>query len=330
MPSSRPLSPGGIHRGSSSIESLGQPCVQSSPTKRKPTPTPRRAAPPSKGDGVSARQTRKNFEAAKCDTAAAFLKELDDTITGGKLAELAAPTGGVKLNWNNKLNTTAGRANWRRETVRSGATDRAEAQHRHHASIDISEKVIDNEHRLLNVIAHEFCHLANFMISGITGNPHGKEFKAWASKCSKAFSERGIEVTTKHSYDIDFKYVWHCSDCKLEYKRHSKSIDPGRHRCGACTGTLQQIKPSPRAGGAGKASEYQVFVRDQMKVVRAENPKVPQKEIMRLVAEKWAASARKEGRGSRTGEDGPTTGAALRDVTDKLNALRLEIGVRDL
>lgn len=324
----QPLSPGGRHQGSSSIESLGQPCVQSSPTKRTPTPTPRRAVPPSKGDRVSARQTRKNFEAAKCDTAAAFLKELDDTITGGRLAELAASTGGVKLKWNNKLNTTAGRANWRRETVRSGAADRAEVQHRHHASIDISEKVIDNEHRLLNVIAHEFCHLANFMISGITGNPHGKEFKAWASKCSKAFSERGIEVTTKHSYDIDFKYVWHCSDCKLEYKRHSKSIDPGRHRCGACTGTLQQIKPLPRAGGPGKASEYQIFVRDQMKVVRAENPKVPQKEIMRLVAEKWAASARKGG--SRTGEDGPTTGAALRDVTDKLNELGLGIGVRDL
>ena len=33
--------------------------------------------------------------------------------------------------------------------------------------------------RLVNVIAHEYCHLANFMISGIKDNPHGKDFKEW-------------------------------------------------------------------------------------------------------------------------------------------------------
>ena len=33
--------------------------------------------------------------------------------------------------------------------------------------------------RLINVLAHEYCHLANFMISGIKNNPHGKEFKEW-------------------------------------------------------------------------------------------------------------------------------------------------------
>lgn len=34
--------------------------------------------------------------------------------------------------------------------------------------------------RLVNVLAHEYCHLANFMISGIKNNPHGKEFKEWS------------------------------------------------------------------------------------------------------------------------------------------------------
>lgn len=36
-----------------------------------------------------------------------------------------------------------------------------------------------SQERLLNVVAHEYCHLANFMISGIKDNPHGKEFKEW-------------------------------------------------------------------------------------------------------------------------------------------------------
>ncbi|KAJ4292916.1 hypothetical protein N0V88_005579 [Collariella sp. IMI 366227] len=75
----------------------------------------------------------------------------------------------------------------------------------HHASIELAEKVISDSHRLLNVLAHEFCHLANFMVSNITTNPHGKEFKAWAAKVSAAFGDRGVQVTTKHSYEIDFK-----------------------------------------------------------------------------------------------------------------------------
>ncbi|KAL2106866.1 hypothetical protein VUR80DRAFT_6100 [Thermomyces stellatus] len=294
------------------------------PTKREPAAAWDSVTAPHSAHAVGGRQMRKEFEAAKREKAAAFLRELDDTITGGKLAGLTASTGGVKLNWTNKLNTTAGRANWKRETVSSGSTGMKEVQYRHHASIDIAEKVIDNEHRLLNVIAHEFCHLANFMISGVTNNPHGKEFKSWASKCSKAFGERGIEVTTRHSYDIDFKYVWRCTGCNLEYKRHSKSIDTARHRCGKCGEALQQIKPAYRRGNSGRISAYQSFVGEQMKVVKAENPGMPQKEIMRIVAERWAASPYKGGRNRASVES--TADGVLQDVTDRLNTLELASG----
>ena len=267
-----------------------------------------------------AREAKKTFEQAKHDLAAAFLSELDNTITAGQLATLAASTGGIRINWSNKLNTTAGRANWKRETVRTVKTSNAAAAagrppetvavtHKHHASIELAEKVIDDEHRLLNVIAHEFCHLANFMVSGVTTNPHGKEFKAWAVKVSRVFGGRGIEVTTKHSYDIDFKYVWECASCGMEYKRHSKSVHPERHRCGGCKGELKQTKPAPRGkaagtgagagegqkagGGTKKApSEYQLFMKEEMKRVREENPGSPQKDIMKLVASMWSQRQR--------------------------------------
>jgi predicted SprT family Zn-dependent metalloprotease len=274
----------------------------------KPSNSPKKK--PTADKTASDRGAKKAFEQAKHDTAARFLRELDTTITQGRIAELAASTGGVKLLWSNKLNTTAGRANWKRETVRSTKPDGAVVVVRvnHHASIELAEKVIDSEPRLLNVLAHEFCHLANFMISGVTNNPHGKEFKAWAARCSEAFGPRGIDVTTKHSYDIDFKYIWECVACATEYKRHSRSIDPKRHRCGnpACKGELKQIKPTPRAG-TGKASEYQVFMKEQMKVLKEENPTSPQKEIMRLVADRWSTrrgaskGAQKEGGGGVAG-----------------------------
>ena len=290
--------------------------------RKKLFPDPSKASPVKKPAGepkmraVSAREAKKAFEQGKHDMAAAFLRELDTVITKGELSKLAASTGGIKLQWSNKLNTTAGRANWKRETVRTTAPslpgDRQGAVsivHHHHASIELAEKVIDDEHRLLNVVAHEFCHLANFMVSGITKNPHGKEFKVWAAKCSRAFAHRGIEVTTKHSYDIDFKYVWECSGCTLAYKRHSKSVDPTRHRCGRCRGELKQIKPRPRGAGAANKegtakkgpSEYQMFMKEEMKRVKQENPSSPQKDIMRLVASKWT-----ERQGGRSTTSTPT------------------------
>ncbi|EFQ30501.1 hypothetical protein CGRA01v4_10055 [Colletotrichum graminicola] len=258
------------------------PPTQKSPAKSTAKPKARRT------EGAKQKEIKKAFEQRKHELAQDFLRELDNTITQGKLQALAESTGGIKINWSAKLNTTAGRANWRREKIRSKLPDATEKSitDRHHASIELAEKVIDDEHRLLNVVAHEFCHLANFMVSGITGNPHGKEFKAWAAKCSQRFGDRGIEVTTKHTYEIDYKYVWECTECGLEYKRHSKSINPERHRCGSCKALLKQTKPTPRA--TGKTSEYQRFFKEQMKIVKQEHPKSPQKEVMRIIGEKWA------------------------------------------
>ncbi|KAH7192539.1 SprT-like family-domain-containing protein [Fusarium flagelliforme] len=285
------------------------PPVTKSPSKASPKKDPKK-------------ETKKSFAARKHALAESFLLELDDKITQGKIAELAESTGGVKLVWTKTLNTTAGRASWRRETTRT--TRKADGEqlsvtYKHHASIELAEKVIDDEHRLLNVMAHEFCHLANFMVSGITTNPHGREFKIWAAKCSSVFGDRGIEVTTKHSYDIDFKYVWECDECGTEFKRHSKSIDPKRHRCGSCKGLLKQTRPAPRGAAAGKApSRYQTFVKEQMAIVRAENPGSPQKVVMKLIAEKWAKQE-----GGKAGGKAPSK-LGIESVTEKLVDLSIE------
>ncbi|OLN87704.1 HMG box-containing protein C19G7.04 [Colletotrichum chlorophyti] len=269
-----------------SPKKLTLPPAQKSPTKSSARPKNTGI----KTEAAKQKETKRSFEKRKHDVAQAFLHELDDRITEGKLQTLAESTGGIKINWSTKLNTTAGRANWRRETVRTKNPDGTDKSvtHRHHASIELAEKVIDDEHRLLNVVAHEFCHLANFMINNLTVNPHGKEFKAWAALCSRAFGDRGIEVTTKHSYEIDFKYIWACAECGTEFKRHSKSINPERHRCGTCKGLLKQIKPVPRASSGKAPSEYQLFFKEQMKLVKQEHPKSPQKEVMRIIADRWA------------------------------------------
>ena len=121
---------------------------------------------------------------------------------------------------------------------------------------------MDCEHRLYNTLAHEYCHLADFMISNVRDNPHGASFKRWAKKCQAAlrshpeYGPHDIEITTKHSYAINYKYLWCCQECGHEYGRHSKSIDPKKCRCGVCkTGHLVQVRPMPRKTKRASAEE---------------------------------------------------------------------------
>lgn len=53
-----------------------------------------------------------------------------------------------------------------------------------------------------------------------------------------------------------------------------------------------QVKPVPKiqageGGGEKKVNEYQVFVKENMRRVREENPGSPQKEIMGLVGKRY-------------------------------------------
>ena len=141
----------------------------------------------------------------------------------------------------------------------------------------------------MNTIAHEYCHLLNFMISNVKDNPHGKEFKAWAKKCSTAFAHRGVNVTTKHAYEISYKYVWECSQCGIDYKRHSKSIDPSRYSCGKCKAKLIQVKPAPRGEGKG-ISDYQKFVKEHYARVKKEKPELKMGEIMVVLGKEFRQS----------------------------------------
>jgi len=271
----------GVALEESSDEGYESPAVspKKNPTSRGPA---KKKAPEvtTTSNVKQIREQRKAFAERKHAIAEAFLDELDTTISDGRIRELSKSTGGIKLVWSKTLKTTAGRANWRREQIRIRTgplpTD-TRVEIRHHCSIELAEKVIDDEERLYNVLAHEFCHLTTFMISEVRNNPHGAEFKSWGRKATAAFTDKGVEVTTKHSYQIEYKYVWECIACGYEFKRHSKSVDPARHSCGKCKGRLAQTKPTPRGVGAGVAvgkdgkrekSEYQVFVKENFARVK--------------------------------------------------------------
>ncbi|KAI0325616.1 hypothetical protein GY45DRAFT_1330013 [Cubamyces sp. BRFM 1775] len=161
--------------------------------------------------------------------AAAFFKEMNDTVFGGGIPVE------TELKWSNRLLSTAGRAHWRRD--REG---------NHTTSIDLAEKVLDCEERIRNTLSHEMCHLACWIISNAPDEQHGSIFKGWARKVMQKRPD--VEVTTRHDYEINHKYRWKCEDCDKIYGRHSKSIDPAEHVCGSCKGRLvPQFETAKRA-----------------------------------------------------------------------------------
>ena len=292
--------------------------------ERSPTTSPRKVQSPTKGSRIE-RDARKDFESRKRRVAEDFLTEVDRIITAGRVHELAATTGGVQLVWTKTLNSTAGRANWRKETTKTKKLDgTTEITYKHRASMELAEKVIDDESRLLNVLAHEFCHLANFMISGVKGQPHGRQFKAWGAKVTKAFQHRGVEVTTKHTYEIEYKYAWQCSseDCAVEFKRHSKSIDPQRHTCGSCRSKLIQIKPAPRKD-AGNPTGYAAYVKTNFAEVRRGLPGASQKEVMEAVGRRYRAEKAAIDAYGLHGDNQTTKQRPLVDVAELVDGLEV-------
>jgi len=306
-------------------KSSQDPFDESTDSLPSPCESPAKSRSPSKTSALKTEQNRireekkaklaakRKFDSEKEAIALDLLLALDKHITNSKISAMSASTGGIKVIWSKTLRSTAGRANWRRTVTKpSGSpvkgnpdSETIERQPgvivQHFASIELAEKIIDRPERLVNTVAHEFCHLANFMVSNIRDQPHGESFKRWGSRVTSWLRSSSAtrhasyraewklcEVTTKHSYVIETKYLWACAGrpadrqkptltqkmlsieledeegCGAEYGRHSRSIDVEKQRCGRCKGFLAQVRPAPRAQASPKKSPMKRRLRTVM------------------------------------------------------------------
>ena len=309
------------------MNSSQDPFDESTDSLPSPSESPSKTRSPSKVSALKAEQARireekraklaakKKFDSEKEKMALDLLLALDRHVTDSKISTMSASTGGIQVLWSKTLRSTAGRANWKRTVTKpSGSPVKGDLNSQtierqpgvivqHFASIELAEKIIDRPERLVNTLAHEFCHLANFMVSGIRDQPHGESFKRWGKKVTSwlhsSAAKRAIgwreewmlaEVTTKHSYVVETKYLWVCSGrpaerqkqtlamrmlnikaededgCGAEYGRHSKSIDIEKQRCGRCKGFLVQVRPTPRLSSPRKSP-----VKNALRRVREES-----------------------------------------------------------
>ncbi|KAG7368249.1 SprT-like family protein [Nitzschia inconspicua] len=211
--------------------------------------------------------------------------EFNRTVFGGALSA-------VEVNWSKKLKTTAGLTRLRR----CKANAKPGVPLKRLACIELSTKVVDSEERLRSTLLHELVHAAVWIVDGVEKPPHGPNFRKWARIAMSRIPN--MKVTTTHSYEIDYKYIWKCSNpkCASTVKRHSKSFDPSRYRCGKCKGDFVEAHAFSKS--QSQPSAYNTFVKEHSKLVRESlleaqrkdgirSPTVSQVDVMKNCAKLW-------------------------------------------
>jgi predicted SprT family Zn-dependent metalloprotease len=99
------------------------------------------------------------------------------------------------------------------------------------------------EQELLNTLAHEMIHQWQFDVLKRRPN-HGLDFLRKMTEMNRSGE---VAITTYHSLQSEVhalsRFAWRCRDCGRVYRRQRKTIEPKRHHCGACRGSLQELIP---------------------------------------------------------------------------------------
>ncbi|KAJ7329415.1 hypothetical protein JRQ81_015589 [Phrynocephalus forsythii] len=147
----------------------------------------------------------------------------------------------MEVIWNKKMQKTAG-------CCVTGQLKGPEGQR--YARIMLSEKVCDSADRLRDTLIHELCHAAAWLIHGVRDG-HGRFWNLYAKKSVLIHPELPM-VSRCHNYEIKYKFIYECSQCKNTIGRHSKSLDTQRFVCALCKGQLVLSQPTRKDGTPAK------------------------------------------------------------------------------
>jgi predicted SprT family Zn-dependent metalloprotease len=97
------------------------------------------------------------------------------------------------------------------------------------------------EQELLNTLAHEMIHQWQFDVLKRRPN-HGLDFMRKATEMNRSGA---VAITTYHALQKEVaalsRFAWRCRECGRVYRRQRRTIQPKRHHCGQCRGTLQEL-----------------------------------------------------------------------------------------
>lgn len=157
---------------------------------------------------------KKNFNKLKENLTIKYFNEFNKLAFNNEIPK------DLLIIWNKRLTKTAGYTKMKRNNLSDIPRT---------ALIELSTKVVDDEERLKQTLVHELCHVAAWLIDGVSEPAHGDEFWKWAKHAEQTIP--GIKVTRCHTYEINAPYKFICTneDCQKVYSRHSKKgIDTSR------------------------------------------------------------------------------------------------------
>jgi predicted SprT family Zn-dependent metalloprotease len=98
------------------------------------------------------------------------------------------------------------------------------------------------EQEIQNTLAHEMIHQWQFDILKRRPN-HGPDFLRKKIEMNR---DGTLAITIYHSLQKEVltlaRFSWRCTQCGRVYRRQRKTIEPRRHQCGVCRGSLQELK----------------------------------------------------------------------------------------
>ena len=104
-------------------------------------------------------------------------------------------------------------------------------------------KTAYGENEIASTLAHEMIHQWQYDILKRRPN-HGPDF---LRKMTDMNRDGMLAVTTYHSLGEEVialtRFAWRCRQCGRVYRRQRRTIEPRRHHCGVCRGSLQELRP---------------------------------------------------------------------------------------
>ena len=214
---------------------------------------------------------KREFNKKREQTVSNLFKLFNKTVFDGKLPN------DLEITWNKRMTKTAGFCYYSKSLgVRK-------------CRLELSDKVIDSPERIRDTLIHELCHAATWLINGVQAG-HGPAWKHWAKIANKVHPDLPI-ISRCHQYEINTKYNYKCNGCGATFGRHSKSIDPSKHRCATCggipelQGNASSVSATPKTPNA-----YALFVKEHFATVKKNNPGVSHREIMVMISDKFKKS----------------------------------------
>jgi predicted SprT family Zn-dependent metalloprotease len=100
------------------------------------------------------------------------------------------------------------------------------------------------EQEIVNTLAHEMIH--QWQYDSLKRRPnHGPDF---LRKMTEMNRDGTLAITIYHSLQKEVlaltRFAWRCRQCGQLYRRQRRTIQPRRHHCGICKGSLQELNPS--------------------------------------------------------------------------------------